>query len=351
MREQNFDNFNDTAVQVSSNINLILTLDHGGRGGSNYFQCLFDKHQTLIMCPLVHYVYSYWQLYFGDEDNVSSDEAISFISVKSYFRLLYQPPEGDHGALITKIGGDVSAPFDRKLFREIIDQFFISKSKYSRKDIILFTMMTYAYVRGIDLKKIKYIGLNDAISTRMENPSSGYDLNILKLAKADFKDLQVLCLWRDPRAQFASTKQQLFNTFGGDFSFNAKTLYGMKTLFYIFSNKETFDTGPAFLFSILYQRSAFSSLVKKLAIENINVLHIRNEDFNLKFKPTMLAICRALEIKADDEWIVLGDHYRAYMMGVYWAGTGSYNPRYETKKKSDYANGESGKYIKDSGAK
>ena len=46
--------------EVAGRVNLLLLIDHGGRAGSNFFQCLFDQHQSLIFCPLVHYVYSYW---------------------------------------------------------------------------------------------------------------------------------------------------------------------------------------------------------------------------------------------------------------------------------------------------
>ena len=33
---------------LEARVNLVLLVDHGGRAGSNFFQCVFDKHEGLI---------------------------------------------------------------------------------------------------------------------------------------------------------------------------------------------------------------------------------------------------------------------------------------------------------------
>ncbi len=314
--------------ELLDQVNIVLTLDHGGRGGSNYFQCLFDKHQVLIMCPLVHYVYSYWLSAFQARSSVSAIEAHHFISQNSYFRLLYNNPEGEHETLIYRIGGDPQAPFDRALYRSLIDEGFQEKESYTRKEIIILAMAAYAFCRGIPLKGIKYFGLNDSASTRTENVYQRYELQICDLAFEDFPGLKILSLWRDPRAQFASTRQQLVNQYGGNYNLSDFP----RSLMNILSNNEGFETGPASYFAILYQRSAFYSLLNKLKSYKSHSLFIRNEDFNLNFVPTMTTFCKALDIPVDAEWLEKGDSYTVTMMGRPWGGTGSYNPRYQTAK-------------------
>ena len=90
----------DELEDYESRVNLVLVLDHGGRAGSNFFQCLFDNHPSFVVSPLIHYVYSYWIRVFGDKNVVDTKDAHRFVSVLSYSRLLYQEPFGDIGKLI-----------------------------------------------------------------------------------------------------------------------------------------------------------------------------------------------------------------------------------------------------------
>ncbi len=145
----------------SKTVNLVLMLDHGGRAGSNFFQCLFDAHQECITSPLVHYVYSYWHSIFGDRDMVSAKEAHEFIAHTSYSRFLYHDPVGEFAKIIRKIGGDETRPFDRMRFRALIDELFTGEDMISRRTVITYLYGAYALCRGFDLSKAKYLILGD----------------------------------------------------------------------------------------------------------------------------------------------------------------------------------------------
>ncbi|MCK6418569.1 MAG: hypothetical protein L6Q57_06495 [Alphaproteobacteria bacterium] len=327
------DDLNQQLEAFIQRVNLVLILDHGGRAGSNFFQCLFDAHQELLICPLVHYLYSYWRSSFGELSVVEGRKAHEFIAHTSYFRLLYQNPEAGVGNLIYKIGGDPHAPFDRARFRSLIDHFLLHTRMMSRKEIILKSYAAYAVCRGFDLSKVKYIGVNDAVSERNENIFSGYSLKLLDTAATDFPDVFVLALLRDPRAQYASTRHQMVNELGNNYGLNSCNYF--RVLHQILFNKIDLDNGPAHL-CFLYQIAAFRALIKKWQQANSQKLSrqqwhfLKNEDFNLDFVLTMLSVCQALRISPDPEWIEKGDDYKAKMMGVPWHGTGAYNSRYQS---------------------
>jgi len=310
-------------------VNLNLLLDHGGRAGSNFVQCLFDQHAEMLCCPLVHYVYSYWQRIFGFADTIDGASAREFIAQKSYFRYLYQEATGDIAKVIYKIGGDPSAPFDRASFRRRVDDFFTPGKNFSRRDVILASFAFYALGRGRDLSRIQYILINDAVSLNHENVFAGYALSLIDLARFDFPNLRITALLRDPRAQFASTRHQMVNEFGNNYEITPGQV-GL-ALARLWRDDISLDHGPAH-FCLLYQVESFRSLVRKWKNESKSAqwIFLRNEDVNTNFVPTMTAYCAYLNIAPDAEWMEKGDHYTAYMMGRPWGGTGAYSSRYQT---------------------
>jgi len=307
-------------------VNLVFVLDHGGRAGSNFFQCLFDAHEELIICPLVHYVYSYLHSIFGDKDEVYLQEAHEFIAHTSYFRFLYHDLEGEYKEIVRKIGGDETAPFDRVYFRSLVDDLFAGEGMITRRDIITRAYAAYALCRGFDLKKVKYIGFNDAISTRGEDLRKGFSASTLDKALQDFPDVVYLPLLRDPRAQYASTRHQMVNEFGNNYGLRPGNW--LQTWKRLWNNDISLDHGPAH-FCLMYQVAAFRALIKKWREGKGRWLFLRNEDFNTNFVPTMTALCKQLNIEPDLEWLEKGDDYKARMMGRPWAGTGAYSSRYQ----------------------
>lgn len=316
-----------TAIRkLPERTNLLLVLDHGGRAGSNFFQCLFDAHQQVVISPLVHYVYSYWQGVFGERVEIPVDEAHEFIAKTSYFRFLYNDPVGQYRDVIRKIGGDETAPFDRVRYRALIDGLYADGGLISRRDVIVQSYGAYALCRGLDLEAVKYIGINDAVSTRDEDMRTGFSVAVVDLALDDYPEATVLALTRDPRAQFASTRHQMVNEFGNNYGLHPGSwLAAWRKLW---RDDLSLDHGPAH-FCLLYQVAAFRALIKKWQSGGGRWLFLRNEDFNTNFAPTMKALCDALSIDPDPEWIAKGDDYKVSMMGRPWTGTGAYSSRYQ----------------------
>ncbi|WP_412557518.1 hypothetical protein [Thalassospira sp. MIT1370] len=310
----------------SRNVNLVLILDHGGRAGSNFFQCIFDKKADFVVSPLIHYVYSYWHRVFGGRNCVSAKEGHAFVSEISYSRLLYQDPVADIGRLIYKIGGDVSAPFDRVSFRKLIDSIFEGRESVTRKQVILWTYAAYAMVRGYRLSGVKLIGINDAVSLSSENMLIGFSGVVIDNAAEDFPQLINLALVRDPRAQYASTRHQMLNEFGNNYAI--KPGNWLASLVKLYSEKFSLEHGPAH-FCSFYQYATFKALMKKCKSSKGRWYFIKNEDINCSFLPTMTALCNVLGISVHPEWIEQGDNYRVTMLGRPWAGTGAYNSRYQ----------------------
>ena len=63
--------------RFSDNVNLYQRLIMAGEQ-EVFFQCLFDAHEQIVACPLIHYVYSYWQSEFGIRGK-SSSRRMSFL--------------------------------------------------------------------------------------------------------------------------------------------------------------------------------------------------------------------------------------------------------------------------------
>lgn len=333
-------------LEQSKNINFVLMLDHGGRAGSNFFQCLFDAHEELVICPLVHYAYSYWCSIFSVRDEITLAEAHEFIAKTSYFRFLYNDPVGKYGEIIQKIGGDVTADFDRAQFRSLIDDLYAGEGNICRRDVFLRAFGAYALCRGFDIRKVKYFGVNDAVSARDENMLDGFSVRLVDLVLEDFPHAKIIALTRDPRAQYASTRHQMVNEFGnnydlhwGDWRANWKRLW---------RDDLSLDYGPAH-FCLLYQVAAFRALIKKWQEGKGDWYFLRNEDFNTNFVPTMTVLCESLSVKPDPEWLALGDNYKARMMGKPWAGTGAYSSRYQKVTNGPLSNDKQSDVVKMTG--
>ena len=269
-------------------------------------------------------------------EKVNKENALKFISEFSYFRLLYNEPRGEIGDLIHKIGGDIKANFDRSKYRKLINKLCSEKKKFlSRREVIVFSMGAYAECRGFDVKKIKYIGLNDAVSLRGEDLLKGYSSQHLKQANKDFPNIIYLALLRDPRAQFASTRHQMINEFGNNY--NLKMGNWWSSLENLIFNRISLDDGPAH-FCLLYQVAAFKALVSIWRESQAKWLFVKNEDINTKFLPTMTALCNKLSINPDQAWVRDGDEFKPTMLGQPWAGTGAYSSRYQNIKNGPLEN-------------
>lgn len=327
---------------VADQINLIGLIDHGGRAGSNFVQCLFDRHTEVVSCPLVHYVYSYWIDMFRDRDEITQDEAIEFVASRSYFRFVYNSPDNKNAAFIKKIGGGDKITFDFDRYHELVDAYLDSRLIFSRKELLSVLYVIYAYVFGKELKQLKYFLVNDAVSIRGENMFIGFSAKTIDVMREDYPDSWIVLLVRDPRAQFASTRHQLVNEYGNNYAVSLSTF--LKRVADLFCDRISMDSGPAHLISYMYQCASAKTALGRFTKEDKRTVILRNEDINLFFLPTMQSLANKLDFHIDPEWENIS--YIPSMLGVPWEGTGAYSDRYQTFTNGPLQNDTSEQVVK-----
>ena len=327
---------------VAGQINLIGLMDHGGRAGSNFFQCLFDRHSEVVSCPLVHYVYSYWIDMFRDRSEITRDEAIEFVESRSYFRYVYNSPDNENAAYIKKIGGGDKIAFDFDRYHDLVDGYLDSMQIFSRREFLSVLYVIYAYVFGKKLSQVKYFLLNDAVSIRGEDMFYGFSAKTIDLMRDDYPESWIVLLVRDPRAQFASTRHQLVNEYGNNYAVSFTT--GLNRLAGLFFDRISMDNGPAHLISYMYQCASAKAALGRCTNEDKRTVILRNEDINLNFFPTMQSFANKLNFHIDPEWE--NTSYIPSMLGVPWEGTGAYSDRYQTCTNGPLRNDTSEQVVK-----
>jgi hypothetical protein len=305
-------------------VNHIALIDHGGRAGSNFVQCLFDSHPTVLSAPLVHYPYSYWLRFIGDRDRLPAAEAADFIIRRSYFRFVYPDAVGPVADMVSKIGGDPDDALNRPRFRAILDAALAARPEWTRRELFAVAYGAYGLAMGRDIDRVRYILTNDAVSLNHERMIDGFAGRPLDLMRADFPDGIFLALLRDPRAQFASTRHQMVNELGNNYGLRPGGV--LAALARLWRDDISMDDGPAHL-TLCYQVSAARALLRKWRENPSNWLFLRNEDVNTDFLPTMTALCARLGVEIDPAW--RNPDYDPTMQGAIWASTGAYSSRYQ----------------------
>jgi hypothetical protein len=310
-------NFQDT-------VNLIAALDHSGRAGNYFFQSVFDQHPEVLTCPWVQYTYSYFTTKFEDSSVVSAQEVHSYWTQKSYFKLIYNEAVGDISALITSFGSDPKAIIDREKTREIFDTIVLEQATITRRQLILASYFAFAIGVGRDPLTIKYILVSDAVSLRSEDVMLGFAGTIINLMKSDFPELLLISLERDPRATFASCRQQYVNSNGNMYNLHINNF--LKQFYDLIRSKFTQD-GSIHLYWLLYFASAARLMYQLKSSNSKNLLTVKNEDLNLNFADTMSTICNWLQVDYLNEWKNIP--YKPTNVGKEWLGKGAYNSRYQ----------------------
>ncbi len=312
-------------INVAKKLNLIGLMDHGGRAGSNFVQCLFDRHTEVISCPLVHYVYSYWITLFGDNDTISSADALEFVNKSSYFRFIYNKPDKINSAFIKKIGGNEKVSFHFERYQSLVDTYLDMCTTVTRKEFLSVLYVLYAFVQGKDIKLLKYFLINDAVSLRDENVFTGFSAKTIDTMRVDYPLSWIVFLVRDPRAQFASTRHQLVNEFGNNYSITVTSFF--KRLKDLLADRITMDFGPAHLISYMYQCASAKAAFERCYASDKFTIILRNEDINLCFIPTMKSLSTKIGFAVAPEWYE--PDYVPTMMDCEWKGTGAYSNRYQ----------------------
>lgn len=315
----------ETLNSVTEKVNIAAVIDSSGRGGNLFFLTLFDQHPEVACCPLVQYSYSYILSEFGDDAIIDAAQAHQFLTQKSYFRLLYNSPEGESAVLFERMGGTPSATLDRIGLRQLIDAYFSSRSTVTRRELISAPLVAYAIVRGLPTQGLKYILIGDAISRRTENAQEGFSGAIIDRIVEDFPEAKIFRLVRDPRATFASPRHQFVNSLGNMYAIKPGNY--LSRLLTLIGGVLTPENGCVYLYWLLYLRQAENAVLAKEAQYPNRFMIVKNEDLNLRFTETMQPIGNWLGVDHLATWKL--PNFVPTVIGIPWEGAGAYNNRYQ----------------------
>lgn len=307
-------------------VNLVAALDHSGRAGNNFFLSIFDQHPEVLTCNWVHYIYSYVVAEFGDAAEIDGAKAYEFLIYKSYFRFTFQDPNPGLEAQLVRFGGNPSASIDRKRGRDLLAQFVGSKKTVKRRELILAAYFAYAVSTNRDTAAIKYILVSDAVSLREEDVLAGFGGRVMRAMYADFPQVRFVSLVRDPRANFASCRQQFVNQNGNMYGYRCGSYFAQ--LADLYARKLTTE-GCVYVYWLAYFASAARTIERLKKQYATNFITVRNENLNTRFVETLHAICGWLGVVFLDAWNV--PNFEPTSAGKPWRGTGAYNSRYQTK--------------------
>ena len=242
-------------------VNLMLVIDHAGRAGNGFFQTIFDTHPDVIVCPWIHYVYSYIIQKFGDKETLNCNELLNFWPTTVYFSLIYGRLDESKADLITKMGGNPKACIDRLKVKSAFDQKLMNSKTISRHDFIC--LIFYSFAIGIqkDLNDIKFILCTDSISLKHETLQTGYSGKVIDAALLDFPEAKLIHLERDPRAGFASSNHQFINQLGNMYGLSYSNFWSRLKL--IHKRQLNWDSFFVFGFWMLYFRETYQAMMLK----------------------------------------------------------------------------------------
>lgn len=188
-------------------VNLCIVVDHG-RAGNMFFMRLFDQHPEVLVIARVGYFYTALLDLFEGRETVNGQEAYRWLVYRSNFESIGAEMTPEIEADCRSRGEDPEAPIDRVAARQVLELLLAQKDQVTRRD--LFYAMHLAYAKGmkLNLRKYKYIFLNDDAVTQQ------YGRATIDVLKADFEQVKVIHLVRDPRANFASLRHQYVNSYG-----------------------------------------------------------------------------------------------------------------------------------------
>jgi hypothetical protein len=324
----------DELSAKAQSVNLIASFDVSGRGGNIFFLSIFDRHPAVAGCALVQYTYSYADTQFGDTQTIDATAAHAFITDKAYTRLLYHEPTSTVGDMISRLGGDLGARFDRAAFRRMIDDYFTSRQTISRRDLITVPMLAYAAALGRDLEPVRYVIMGDAISMRHEQAVQGFSGRMVDVVLKDFPDAKIVRLIRDPRATFASPRHQFVNCFGNMYAIGPGLYFSR--LWDLVRANLTMENGSVYLYWLIYIKQAEIAGRRKLRQHPGNFLTVINEELNTNFPVAMAKLAKWLDISFEPDWS--SNAFVPTVMDAPWLGTGAYNNRYQRAVHGPLAN-------------
>lgn len=316
-------------------VGAAMVLDHSGRAGNGFFLTIFDQHPEVLCCPLLHYTYSYAITLFGDRADIPVAEVLDRWPVEYYLRLFHGSLDDEKATFIYKAGGEPDAPIDRTLVADVFAGMLADQATVSRRDLCLLTFYAYAVGAGRDVDRFKMVLFSDSISLRQENALDGFSGLVCDRITADFPDVRLIHLVRDPRAGFASTNHQFVNQLGNMFGIRPG-VWGHR-FGRLWRGDLDWDSVFVFAFWVLYFRATWEAIERAKARHADRFTTVQNEDLNLAFVPTITALAESLGVSFHAPWAA-GEAFAPTMVGRPWHGTGAYNSRYQTKRSGPLEN-------------
>ncbi len=315
------DTIADTKQSFAERVNLIGLLDPS-RAGATFFLAIFDQHPEVLTCPWIHYIYSYIITEFGEEDELDSSRAHSFMIDKSFFRFAFNDLDARLAREMSSFGNDPTAVINPKTSRLAFDKLVLDRGTITRRDLILAAYYAFAVGSGRDIEKVKYILVSDAVSLRAENPLGGFSGKAIHAMIRDFPNAKCITLVRDFRACFASARHEWVNRNENMYTLSASNYFN--NLDDLCSLQLT-RHGCVYLYWLTYFIAA-ARTTHVLESEYIDqFITVRNEDLNTNWLPTLRSTCDWLDVSFWRGWAKRD--YAPTSVGKPWRGHGAYNNR------------------------
>ena len=295
------------------NVSLMLVIDHS-RAGNGFFKRIFDQHEQVLSIISIGYLYGAILDLFGSREKITGTEAYEWTDDEdSPVRFISKPLTPQLESSIKRIGNSTTNRFDFHTVNTMFLSLLKEADFITRKDLLVAIHFAYAVATGIDVKKIKYILLDDATSGNEDRQERSN--RILNAFKKDFSVVRVVHLVRDPRACFSSLRHQFVNMF---------TMYPYRVPRRIW---KTARCNSVLIWILKYTTDGFRIMMDwQEHLDNKTFLRVKNEDLNLNFVETMNDLCDWLDIDFDSRWAAKG--YVPTSEGVPWKGISAYSSRF-----------------------
>jgi hypothetical protein len=316
----------ENAERFIERVNISIVFDHA-RAGNMFMLTLFDQHDEVLSSPVLHYIYSYIYMEYGNNDEIKSKDAYKFVVESTYFKHVSGKPDNESVKFFNRHGFSDKPKINRELIKECFKRLALKENTISRKRLI--TSMYAAYAIGTNrcLDRIKYILTSDAISLRDESLFKPFSGKIIDLIYHDFNNPKNIHLIRDPRASFASCNHEYTNENGNAYGINPKNYVSQlrKLLKLDLSERK----GCVYITIIASFISGSKAMNKVKNKHSMSFITVKNEDLNINFHDTIKNITKWLDVNNYKPWFL--KDYKPTAFGEDYSGTGAYNNNYQRK--------------------
>ena len=300
--------------------NLCIVIDHG-RAGNMFFMRLFDQHPEVLVIARMGYFYTSLLRLFKGQRMINGTEAYQWLVYKSNFDSVAAEMTQEIEANCRSRGEDPEATIDRVVVGQVLKLLLIQKDQVTRRDVFYAMHLAYAKGMKLDLRKYKYIFLNDVEATQK------YGREAIEVLNADFSKIKVIHLVRDPRANFASLRHQYVNSYGTMYPLKPRRIW------------EATLSNSVWLWILQYTTQAARKLHDlRMQFDPRDFRIVKIEDVNREFVKTMGELTDWLGVCWYDPWS--DPQYTLTSMGRPWRGISAYKSYYQTNTTGPLSNEE-----------